>query len=134
LLKDKIWENFEIYLFPYAKSAKGINLIEDMIKKTQNNNINNVFKMLDWFFKGEDTFPEAGSSEQWNKELTAKLGHLRSGAMGSIFGKIVSKNSLKNLSIKNFENLLLHSLESEGSKIMIKKQTLGKLLQACKKN
>jgi hypothetical protein len=33
ILKDVIWKDFEIYIFPYSKSAKGLNLIDDMIKK-----------------------------------------------------------------------------------------------------
>jgi hypothetical protein len=33
ILKDVIWKEYEIYIFPYSKSAKGLNLIDDMIKK-----------------------------------------------------------------------------------------------------
>ncbi len=33
-LKDVVWKDYEINIFPYSKSAKGLNLIDDMIKKT----------------------------------------------------------------------------------------------------
>lgn len=110
VLKDVVWKDFEICIFPYSKSAKGLNLIDDMIKKTQYNNIDNVIKMFDWFFKGQDPFPEY-VGEQWNKELSTGLNHLRSGSISALFTKVVRKNSMKTLSIKNYENLLLHSLE-----------------------
>jgi hypothetical protein len=66
--------------------------------------------MLDWFFKGHDPFPEA-TGEQWNKELSTGLNHLRSGSISALVTKISRKNNMKTLSIKNYENLVLHSLE-----------------------
>jgi hypothetical protein len=66
--------------------------------------------MLDWFFKGHDPFPES-TGEQWNKELSTGLNHLRSGSITVLFSKIARKNNMKTLSIKNYENLVLHSLE-----------------------
>ena len=109
-MKEIIWKDFEIYIFPYSKTAKGLNLIDDMIKKTQYNNIENVIKVFDWFFKGQDPFPEA-TGEPWNKDFSTRLTHLRSGYINTLFGLIVRKNTMKGLSIKNYENLLLHSLD-----------------------
>lgn len=40
--------------------------------------------MLDWFFKGQDPFPEA-TGEQWNKVLLTGLNHLRSGTISPLF-------------------------------------------------
>ena len=50
---DDIWSEYELNLFPYVKSVKGLTIIDDVIKNTQKNNLDNVFTVLSSFFKGE---------------------------------------------------------------------------------
>lgn len=55
---DKIWKNFDIYLFPYIKTVKGLSIIEDVINKTHYNNLENIFSVINCFFRNEVAFPE----------------------------------------------------------------------------
>lgn len=55
---DKIWKNYEIYLFPYIKTVKGLSIIEDVINKTHFNNLENIFSVINCFFRNETAFPE----------------------------------------------------------------------------
>jgi hypothetical protein len=55
---EKIWRDFEVNLFPYSKSVKAIVIIEDVIKKTHKNNLDNVFHVLGAFFNGRPVFPD----------------------------------------------------------------------------
>jgi hypothetical protein len=57
-LLDKIWKDYEIYLYPYIKAIKGLSIIEDVIKKTHFNNLSNIFHVLSCFFKNESVFPD----------------------------------------------------------------------------
>jgi hypothetical protein len=63
-------------LYPYVKAVKGLSILEDVIKKTHFNNLNNIFHVLSCYFKNEQVFADY-SSEAWNKELTLKLNHLQ---------------------------------------------------------
>ncbi len=73
---DKIWREYEIYLFPYIKAAKALSMIEDIINKNHKNNLDNIFHVLNCFFRGDQIFPD-NVTEGWNKELTLKLNHLQ---------------------------------------------------------
>ena len=66
--------------------------------------------MIGCFFKGEQVFPEF-LTDGWNKQLTLKLNHLQQSTKGIILSRIIDKNPLKQISFKNFENLILHSLD-----------------------
>lgn len=107
---EKIWSDYEIYLFPYIKTMKSLSIIEDVIKKTHHNNFCNIFHVVSCFFKNEPAFPEY-QSEPWNKDLNLKLNHLQQSNKGVILSRIIDSNTMKSISFKNFENLILHSLE-----------------------
>jgi hypothetical protein len=49
---EKVWSKYEIYLYGYAKGVKTIQLISDLIDKTHNENLNNVFHVVQCFFSG----------------------------------------------------------------------------------
>ena len=73
---EKVWKDYEIYLFPYVKQVKGLSIIEDVIKKTHKTNLDNVFHVMSCFFRGDQVFPDQ-MTDAWNKELTLKLNHLQ---------------------------------------------------------
>jgi len=55
---EKVWKNYDIYLFPYVKTVKGLSIIEDVINKTHFNNLENIFSVMNCFFRDEPAFPE----------------------------------------------------------------------------
>lgn len=50
---EKVWKDYEIYLFPYVKQVKGLSIIEDVIRKTHKTNLDNVFHVMNCFFRGD---------------------------------------------------------------------------------
>jgi hypothetical protein len=72
---DKIWKDYEVYLYPYIKEIKRISILEDVIKKTHHNNLCNIFHVLSCFFNSQQAFAES-NNENWNKDLQLKLNHL----------------------------------------------------------
>ncbi|TNV87616.1 hypothetical protein FGO68_gene5042 [Halteria grandinella] len=91
------------------------------------------YHILRCFFSGEQAFPDF-QGEMWNKELTMKLTHIQQQTKGAILSRIIEVNPLKSLSFKNFENMLLSSLESEGNSVTIEKVLLAKLINGFKQH
>eukprot|EP00347_Sterkiella_histriomuscorum_P003316 403364752 len=133
-MMDKIWKNFDIYLFPYVKTIKGLSIIEDVINKTHFNNLQNIFSVINCYFRNEVAFPEFQQTDSWCKDFNLKLIHLQQSYKGMILTRIIDKNPMKQISFKNFENLILHSLESEGHTITIRNRSLGKLINILRDN
>lgn len=71
----KIWENYELYIYPYIRDAKFINMLEDLIKKNHKNNLSNLFDVLHYFFSSSVIF-EDHHNEHWYKNLISKISHL----------------------------------------------------------
>ena len=72
---DKIWKDFELNLFPYVKQVKGLVLLEDQIRKSHMNNLNNVFHVITCMFKGQPPFQDQ-ATEPWYQEMSARLNQI----------------------------------------------------------
>mmetsp|Transcript_28275 Transcript_28275/g.42812 ORF Transcript_28275/g.42812 Transcript_28275/m.42812 type:complete len:91 (+) Transcript_28275:1989-2261(+) len=64
----KVWNSFEIFLYPYLQKMKLLNIAQDSIRNVHKTNIQNVIETLMAFMTGKIAFPNS-ESENWNKEL-----------------------------------------------------------------
>ena len=56
-LTTKIWNNLDVHLYPYIKSAKVLAIIDELIMKMHKVNLENVIQGLISFFDGSEPFP-----------------------------------------------------------------------------
>jgi hypothetical protein len=56
-LTTKIWNDLDVHLYPYIKSAKVLAIIDELIMKTHKVNLENVIQVLKCFFDGSEPFP-----------------------------------------------------------------------------
>ena len=65
---DKVWKDYEFYLFPYLAKIKNLASIKGQLKVAHNQNISNVLECLKSFMNGVMPFEEQ-KNEPWAKDL-----------------------------------------------------------------
>ena len=108
----KIWEMFDLFLYPYLSKIRLMSIVEDQLKKVHNINITNIIETFLAFMTGEQAFPDS-ESENWNKELNQKLAQHQQTTKQPLLNKILKYGQEISgvLPYKNFENQIIHSLE-----------------------
>jgi hypothetical protein len=91
-------------------------------------NISNAIEVLIHFFEGSPAFHPC--EEAWCKELNLKLTHYHKTLQSPILQKVLRYGQEIDsiLSYKNFENMVIHSLEQEDSRLCVGKGLIGLLL------
>lgn len=110
----KVWENYDIYLYPYMSKIKQLPLVEDQIQKTQFINIGNVFHVFEKFMNGAKVFPDFSErSVPWHSELEVKMNQYQQAQGLPLLQKVMKHGKEINtiMTYKNFEMMLTHCME-----------------------
>ena len=102
-------------------------------------NIKNVLHALDVFFSGKSAFPGKDGqprTDAWAIDLNIKLGYYFSTVKLQFFHKLMKmgKEIDQLISYKNFENMVIHSLEQDNFRVCISKKLVVGIMKIIKNN
>jgi hypothetical protein len=119
--------------------VKQIQQCKDIFEKTQAINITNIMHLFCVFLTGKSCFPDKDGKEKsvsWARELSNRMLKIRRNYRPKImsrFGKLGREiDSIR--SFINFENMILHCLESDHTSICISKKLIGQVINLIRSN
>lgn len=128
---QKIWEQYEIHLYPYISKIKLLTLVDDGIKQTHLTNIGNVIHAFNAFVSGTHAFPEREErKEPWLNDFNGKLEHFSAVQRPSLLAQVLRAGKEVNsvLSYMNFEHMVTHCMEQDDTRVCVSKKLVGNIL------
>ena len=130
----KVFDNYEQYLFPYLRSPKLATALEEGIARG-GEAFGHILAVFECYLTGNQAFKEQ-TLEGHIMELNTKLALLAQQTSSDLLEHVTSRDQVQRrlLSAKNFENLLLHSLNAQDYVLNLTTETVCNLLKTLRKH
>ena len=132
---QKVWESHELYLYPYLSKTKLLPLVVQGIGQIHKTNIGNAVKTFGAFISGSMAFPERGEGDKaggWLSALNGRLTETAAQKHPQLLQQVLQAGREVDmlLSFKNFEHMITHCMEQDGTRVTMSKRLIGSVLSA----